>query len=177
MKKYLAILCVLTLALTSCNTKETTDQADSQAAQKAEQVVEETKAEMAAETDALDKADAEAQDAIEQMNAEADAAEAETIAEEESEYIAFEKNMTDLFKEKGITDIMVAPYSKGIDVIFHVDNKDMTKDQFVSIAKEVVTELKNNFDYIDKELPIGCSLEYQPDPNQDTEILITEDIK
>lgn len=174
MKKYLAILCILTIALTSCNSKETSDKHDSQAAQKVEQVVEETKAEEAAETDSVDKADAEAQDATEEMAAEE---EADMMAEEESEYATFEKDMAELYKGEGITDIMVLPYSKGIDITFHVDNKNMKKDEFTNIAKEVVKELKNNFDFIDKDLPIGCSLEYQPDPNENTEVLMEADIK
>mgnify|MGYP001190180418 CR=1 FL=1 len=213
MKKYLAVLCVLSIAFASCNSDAgKADKADNAAAQKMEEVIKEKEneavdpagknvdtadyeaqsaqeimdkeKEIQQEQNAIaqevsqDTADYEAQSAPEVMAEEqAIAQEEDAIAEEESEYATFEKNMTELYKNEGITDIIVAPYAKGIDIIFHVDNKNMTKDTFTAIAKEVVKQLKDNFDYLDKDLPIGCSLEYQPDPNQDTQVLMTEDVK
>lgn len=180
MKKYLAVLCVLSIAFASCNSDAgKADKADNAAAQKMEEVIKEKENEAVDPAGKnVDTADYEAQSAPEVMAEEqAIAQEEDAIAEEESEYATFEKNMTELYKNEGITDVIVAPYAKGIDIIFHVDNKNMTKDTFTAIAKEVVKQLKDNFDYLDKDLPIGCSLEYQPDPNQDTQVLMTEDVK
>ena len=211
MKKYLAVLCVLSIAFASCNSdSEKTNKADNATAQNMEEVITETEAvdpagknvdsadyeaqsaqeimdkeeEIAQEQNAIaqevsqDTADYEAQSAPELMAEEQVVQQEEdAIAEEENEYATFEKNMAELYKNEGITDIVVAPYAKGIDIIFHVDNKNMGKDTFAAISKEVVKQLKDNFDYLDKDLPVGCSLEYQPDPNQDTEVLITEDVK
>lgn len=206
MKKYLAVLCVLSIAFASCNSDAgKADKADNAAAQKMEEVIKEKENEAVDPAGKnVDTADYEAQSAQEIMDKEQqieqeqnaiaqevsqDTADYETqsapevmaeeqaIAQEESEYATFEKNMAELYKNEGITDVIVAPYAKGIDIIFHVDNKNMTKDTFTAIAKEVVKQLKDNFDYLDKDLPIGCSLEYQPDPNQDTQVLMTEDVK
>lgn len=206
MKKYLAVLCVLSIAFASCNSDAgKADKADNAAAQKMEEVIKEKENEAVDPAGKnVDTADYEAQSAQEIMDKEQQIeqeqnaiaqevsqdtadyeaqsapevmAEEQAIAQEESEYATFEKNMAELYKNEGITDVIVAPYAKGIDIIFHVDNKNMTKDTFTAIAKEVVKQLKDNFDYLDKDLPIGCSLEYQPDPNQDTQVLMTEDVK
>lgn len=172
MKKYLAILSVLTLLLASCN-NETKEAKNEVAPQQVEQTT---------EAGASQNEKEEVEQTQEQVQEET--GEVEETGEnedeayvEESEYASFEKSMLDLYSGEGITNIMVAPYAKGVDIIFNVDNKNMTKEEFNNIAKEVVKELKNNFDYIDKDLKIGCSLEYQPDPNENAEVLMTADVK
>ena len=172
MKKYLAILSVLTLLLASCNneTKEAKNEAAPQqveqtteagASQNEKEEVEQTQEQVQEETGEVEETGENEDEAY----------------VEESEYASFEKSMLDLYSGEGITNIMVAPYAKGVDIIFNVDNKNMTKEEFNNIAKEVVKELKNNFDYIDKDLKIGCRLEYQPDPNENAEVLMTADVK
>lgn len=172
MKKYLAILSVLTLLLASCN-NETKEAKNEVAPQQVEQTTE-------AGASQNEKEEVEqTQEQVEEETGEVgETGENEDEAYvEESEYASFEKSMLDLYSGEGITNIMVAPYAKGVDIIFNVDNKNMTKEEFNNIAKEVVKELKNNFDYIDKDLKIGCSLEYQPDPNENAEVLMTADVK
>ena len=172
MKKYLAMLSILTLLLASCNneTKEAKNEA-------APQQVEQT-AEAGASQNEKEEVEQTQEQVEEETGETAESGENEDEAYvEESEYASFEKSMLDLYSGEGITNIMVAPYAKGVDIIFNVDNKNMTKEEFNNIAKEVVKELKNNFDYIDKDLKIGCSLEYQPDPNENAEVLMTADVK
>ncbi|MBR8700467.1 hypothetical protein IX317_001950 [Fusobacterium sp. DD29] len=172
MKKYLAILSVLTLLLASCN-NETKEAKNEAAPQQVEQTTE-----AGASQNEKEEVEQTQEQVQEETGEVGETGENEDEAYvEESEYASFEKSMLDLYSGEGITNIMVAPYAKGVDIIFNVDNKNMTKEEFNNIAKEVVKELKNNFDYIDKDLKIGCSLEYQPDPNENAEVLMTADVK
>lgn len=172
MKKYLAILSVLTLLLASCN-NETKEAKNEAAPQQVEQTTE-----AGASQNEKEEVEQTQEQVQEETGEVGETGENEDEAYvEESENASFEKSMLDLYSGEGITNIMVAPYAKGVDIIFNVDNKNMTKEEFNNIAKEVVKELKNNFDYIDKDLKIGCSLEYQPDPNENAEVLMTADVK
>ena len=172
MKKYLAMLSILTLLLASCN-NETKEAKNEAAPQQVEQTTE--AGESQNEKEEVEQTQEQVQEETGEVG-ETGENEDEAYVEE-SEYASFEKSMLDLYSGEGITNIMVAPYAKGVDIIFNVDNKNMTKEEFNNIAKEVVKELKNNFDYIDKDLKIGCSLEYQPDPNENAEVLMTADVK
>lgn len=175
MKKYLAILSVLTLLLASCN-NETKEAKNEAAPQQVEQTTEAGASQN--EKEEVEQTQEQVQEETGEVGETEETGENEDEAYvEESEYASFEKSMLDLYSGEGITNIMVAPYAKGVDIIFNVDNKNMTKEEFNNIAKEVVKELKNNFDYIDKDLKIGCSLEYQPDPNENAEVLMTADVK
>lgn len=172
MKKYLAMLSILTLLLASCN-NETKEAKNEAAPQQVEQTTE-----AGASQNEKEEVEQTQEQVQEETGEVGETGENEDEAYvEESEYASFEKSMLDLYSGEGITNIMVAPYAKGVDIIFNVDNKNMTKEEFNNIAKEVVKELKNNFDYIDKDLKIGCSLEYQPDPNENAEVLMTADVK
>lgn len=96
--------------------------------------------------------------------------------EEKSIYKEFEEENLIKYIGDGIIDIVVAPYSKGIDILFTTDTKDFSKEKFEGIAKEVVKNFKENFD-IDGSLEIGVSLDYQPDPNENAENIFVDQIQ
>lgn len=96
--------------------------------------------------------------------------------EEKSIYKEFEEENLIKYIGDGIIDIVVAPYSKGIDILFTTDTKDFSKEKFEGIAKEVVKNFKENFD-IDESLEIGVSLDYQPDPNENAENIFVDQIQ
>lgn len=96
--------------------------------------------------------------------------------EEKSIYKEFEEENLIKYIGDGIIDIVVAPYSKGIDILFTTDTKDFSKEKFEGIAKEVVKNFKENFD-IDENLEIGVSLDYQPDPNENAENIFVDQIQ
>jgi hypothetical protein len=96
--------------------------------------------------------------------------------EEKSIYKEFEEENLIKYIGDGIIDIVVAPYSKGIDILFTTDTKDFSKEKFEGIAKEVVKNFKENFD-IDESLEIGVSLDYQPDPSENAENIFVDQIQ
>lgn len=96
--------------------------------------------------------------------------------EEKSIYKEFEEENLIKYIGDGIIDIVVAPYSKGIDILFTTDTKDFSKEKFEGIAKEVVKNFKENFD-IDENLEIGVSLDYQPDPSENAENIFVDQIQ
>lgn len=96
--------------------------------------------------------------------------------EEKSIYKEFEEENLIKYIGDGIIDIVVAPYSKGIDILFTTDTKDFSKEKFEGIAKEVVKNFKENFD-IDESLEIGVSLDYQPDSSENAENIFVDQIQ
>lgn len=96
--------------------------------------------------------------------------------EEKSIYKEFEEENLIKYIGDGIIDIVVAPYSKGIDILFTTDTKDFSKEKFEGIAKEVVKNFKENFD-IDENLEIGVSLDYQLDPSENAENIFVDQIQ
>ena len=96
--------------------------------------------------------------------------------EEKSIYKEFEEENLIKYIGDGIIDIVVAPYSKGIDILFTTDTKDFSKEKFEGIAKEVVKNFKENFD-IDESLEVGVSLDYQPDPSENAENIFVDQIQ
>lgn len=96
--------------------------------------------------------------------------------EEKSIYKEFEEENLIKYIGDGIIDIVVAPYSKGIDILFTTDTKDFSKEKFKIIAKEVVKNFKENYD-IDDSLEIGVSLDYQPDPSENAENIFVDQIQ
>ena len=160
MKKNLVILTLLSLLLVSCNDSQKTQQVE-QAEQPVAAVVETTET------------------PVENAQGQVEAVEenVEEAVEVENQYAEFENAMMEKYKDQSITEIRVSPYSKGIDVIFNTLNKNMTKEEFDAITADVVKELKANFDFIPADAKIGCSLEYQPNPNENTEVLMTSDVQ
>lgn len=96
--------------------------------------------------------------------------------EENSIYKEFEEEHLIKYIGDGIINIVVAPYSKGIDILFTTDTKDFSKERFIDISKEVVKNFKKNYD-IDDSLEIGVSLDYQPDPSENAENIFVDQIQ
>lgn len=160
MKKKLIVLSLLSFMVVACNQEKSVQQAE-----KAEQPVA-----VAVETTETPVENAKGTvEAVEEK--------VEEVVEFENQYSNFQKEMVEKFKDKGITNLTVSAYAKGIDLIFNTENKKMTKEQFEAIATDVVKELKSNFDFIPADSKINCSLEYQPDPKENVEFLMSSDIK
>lgn len=171
MKKKLIILSLLSsLLLVSCNDSKTAEQ--TAVAQETTQQAEQAEQPVAAVVETTETPVENAQGQVEAVQETV-----EEAVEVENQYAEFQNAMVDKYKDKAITNITVSPYAKGIDIIFNTSNKNMTKDEFNGIASDVVKELKANFDFIPADSAIGCSLEYQPNPNENTDVLMTSDIK
>lgn len=84
--------------------------------------------------------------------------------EVESQYIDFEVETLEKYIDSGITEINVAPFSKGIDILLTTSKKDFSQEDFNEISKILVETFKENYG-IDKELEIGVSLDYRENPN------------
>lgn len=99
----------------------------------------------------------------------------EEAGEELGEYAGFIKEAKEYLKPYSITDVFVAPYSKGIDIILTTDKKDLKKDKFMEIAKNLVSKFKKETGLNNAKM--GVALEYQPDPKENAEQLYGVDVK
>lgn len=74
-------------------------------------------------------------------------------------------------KYPSFTNFSVAPYAKGIDLIFVTDNDKFSKEEFETAAKEAVASLKSKFSEISKDSEIKVLLDYQKDANENAQTL------
>lgn len=88
----------------------------------------------------------------------------------EGEYSAFETEYTNKYSEEKITDVRVAPYSKGIDILMITDDENFSQENFYKIAEDIVQNFKNKFGFSD-ESEISVSLDFQPTPLDDAKNL------
>lgn len=79
----------------------------------------------------------------------------------------FEEELLARYVDKGIRSVDVAAYAKGIDIVFVVADRKMTRAEFSAIASRSVRELKERFGF-DKDVPIGAVLDYKKDAATDT---------
>ena len=92
---------------------------------------------------------------------------------EESNYTIFEMEILEKYRDFGITDVKIAPYSKGIDIIFTTDKKDFLKEDFDKLSQESVNSFKEGYGVEEK---VGVSLDYQPTPDVDAISLFNNSI-
>lgn len=98
------------------------------------------------------------------------------VEESLSEYSSFEKESLNKYSAIGITDVEVAPYSKGIDILFTTDRKEFSKEEFENMSKERVAQFKQQYK-LSQDMKIGVSLDYRKTPQEDVVSLFTADLK
>lgn len=94
----------------------------------------------------------------------------------ENKYTTFEKENLEKYGDLGVTGVEVAPYSKGIDILFTTNQKDFTKENFDKIAEECVKRFKESYGF-GEEMEIGVSLDYQPTPEENVISLFNTKLK
>lgn len=101
------------------------------------------------------------------------------VAEEstlESKYVTFEKESLEKYIELGVTKVEVAPYSKGIDILFTTNQKDFTKENFDKMAEESVKKFKESYGF-GQNIEIGVFLDFHPTPEEDAISLFNAKLK
>lgn len=91
----------------------------------------------------------------------------EVFVDDSDRFTAFEEELLARYADKGIRSVDVAAYAKGIDIVFVVADRKMTRAEFSAIASRSIRELKERFGF-DKDVPIGAVLDYKKDAATDT---------
>ncbi len=99
-----------------------------------------------------------------------------TIENSENPYAPFEKEILKLYSKENITDIMVSPYSKGIEISLVTNSSNFSSEKFNKLANEIVKNFKNRYNFED-DLMIDVSLNYQPNPTENMETLFNRKVK